>query len=97
MSLVYLVSDYSATGEGRTVSVMITPIYSKEGEARKIYIKDTFEGQFGDWFGLGVEELSKHEFEERYLWIMPEFVYTLISEDQPPGFHWFSQVHFNFS
>lgn len=97
MNMAYLVSDYYATGEGRTISIMITPT-SREGEDRDRYLKDTFEGQFGEWFANGLEEFSKHDFESRYANFLPEIVYDILAADYPPAYiHWFGQIHYNFS
>lgn len=104
MNLIYLVCDYSATGEGRTVSVLVTQAYPfedspyvKDGLDREARLRKRFTSVFDEFWTIGMEELTKNEFEERYAWTMPEAVYNLINDDHPPGFGWYTQIHFNFS
>ena len=94
MNLTYLVSDYSATGEGRTVCVLLVPTYQVPTEEDK---RNRFLKTFDDYWTIGMEELDKHTFEEKYLWTMPEPVFSMINVDKPPGFMWSTQIHFNFS
>jgi hypothetical protein len=100
----YLVCDYSATGEGRTVSVLVQRDYvyersyvDGENKTREERMRAAFASTFGDFWAIGVEELTQKDFEEQYIWTMPEMVYDLITEDDPPGFAWHTQIHFNFS
>ena len=97
LSLTYLVSDYGATGEGRTVSVMVFRPRIPYGTTREQYFQAEFTNVFDTWWTIGMKEVSREEFEADYAWMMPEQVYNMINQENPPGLHWHSQFHYNFS
>lgn len=61
----YLVSDYYATGEGRTVCILITPAVPADKEFLEL---------FGDWYIRCAENLPKDVFFEKYGRYLPSFV-----------------------
>lgn len=100
----YLVSDYSATGEGRTVSVLVThsyifddAVYKDDGLTPPLRKVRLFSETFDAFWAQGMQELTQQEFESRYMWAMPEMVHRIIHDDNPPGFSWSTQIHMNFS
>jgi hypothetical protein len=118
---VYMVSDYSATGEGRTVMILITrarprydltdyevePSFTEQGYDPGIE-KTTpeeralreFSQEFGGYIAMGAETLDRNEFFHRFGNHVPEYLYKMTdpdSENFPPGFHYKSEIHFNFS
>lgn len=117
----YVVSDYSATGEGRTVMILITralprydladyevePSFTEQGYDPGIE-KTTpeeralreFSQEFGGYIAMGAEVLDRNEFFHRFGNHVPEYLYNMTdpgSDDSPPGFHYKSEIHFNFS
>lgn len=97
MDLAYLVSDYSATGEGRTVSALIFRPRPRFGQTREQHLEEQFNSVFDPWWTTGMRELTQYEFEEAYAWLMPKMVYDMITQEKPHGLHWHCQFHFNFS
>lgn len=97
MNLVYLVSDYSATGEGRTVSVMVFRPRIPYGMTREKYFEREFTRVFDEWWAMGAKEFTKEQFEAEYAWMMPELIYDMINGENPPNLYWHTQYHFNFS
>lgn len=115
--LLYLVSDYSATGEGRTISILITYAFPlshdygtqpswDNGTYHEGTLKNTaeeranreFTEKFGEWFAIGAEVMDRYEFFHRYGSYVPEYVYKMTDPNSGgPYFHYFSQVHFNYS
>lgn len=121
---VYVVSDYSATGEGRTVMIMITRARARRDEKYNDYEvepsfgenykyipgveKNTpnfralreFAEEFDGYFAMGAEVLDRNEFFHRFGNHVPEYMYKMTDPDgepRPGGFHYKSQIHFNFS
>lgn len=115
----YVVSDYTATGEGRTVMILITrarprrgdyqiePSFTEQGynpgvekNTPQIRALREFAEQFDKFYARGAEVLDRNEFFHRFGNHVPEYLYKMTdpnSEDSPPGFHYKSQIHFNFS
>lgn len=98
-------SEYFATGEGMTVSVLVTPAWPSATDyirphdyndrrthntAEERAIEECKE-QFG-YFGLGAQ-IVDYEKISRYL---PEFIKKFI-EDQKGHVHYYSQFHLNLS
>lgn len=122
MNMHFIVSDYAATGEGRTISILITYLHPKEEDYE---IKPFFEDQrdengrivfnpgvlktktedillrafaetFDGWLAMGAEILEKEEFIQRFGRMVPEIVIKFVNE--PMGnFHYYTQIHYNFS
>ncbi len=101
----YLICDYSATGEGRTVCVMIAHSYvfdtlsiGPPEKTQQDCMKEAFARRFGEYLTIGMREVTKNEFEERYGWTIPETVYRMITEKPyPPGFQWSTEIYYNLS
>jgi hypothetical protein len=67
------------------------------GVTREKALQTQFETVFDPWWARGMEEVSKERFEADYAWLMPEVIYDMINQENPPGLHWHTQFHFNFS
>lgn len=105
MNLYYVMSEYFATGEGMTISILITPAipraddYVKPHDYNDLKTHNTPEERaineckekFG-YFGLGAQ-IVEYQKIERYL---PEFVKNFI-KDNNGSIHYHSQFHFNLS
>lgn len=91
----YLISDYSASGEGRTVCIMVLTI--PHGVERTAYINSEFTEKFDDFYSIGMEEISLSELEIRYVHLIPKMVYDLLHDEMGCNLHWHAQIHYNFS
>lgn len=80
----YLVSDYFATGEGRTIMLMIT--YQED-------FKVEFTERFNEYFAIGMEELDKKTFFKRY----KDFIPKKVKHFEHPWFEWHASFYFNLS
>jgi len=89
----FLVCDYYATGEGRTVCLLITRAYPraddyeermggvlKKGRTLKVIAAREFVEEFGGWLARGAENLSRDEFLKRYGHHLPDYVKNNILE-----------------
>ena len=88
----YLAIDYCATGEGRTIYLLIARSYTDPERVMKEKV--------GDYFGIGIENLTREIFFERYGHLVPEVVKQMSDKDsnaQPFNFHFFQEFHFNYS
>ena len=120
---VYVVSDYSATGEGRTVMVLITRARARRDEQHNDYEVEPgftedgynpgveantpefralreFSEEFGGYMAMGAEVLDRNEFFHRFGNHVPEYIYKMTDIDgeyTPGGFHYKSEIHYNFS
>jgi len=59
-----------------------------------------FSQEFGGYIAMGAETLDRNEFFHRFGNHVPEYLYKMTdpdSENFPPGFHYKSEIHFNFS
>lgn len=109
----FIVSDYYATGEGRTVSLLITRAYPhtddyedvmtgklKQGHTAKVRAAREFKELFGGWFLQGAENLPREEFIKKYSHHLPVYMTKLLEaegEDRPGNLNFFTQIHLNFS
>lgn len=107
----FIVCDYYATGEGRTVCVLITRAYPraddyeermggvlKRGHTPKVIAAREFVEDFGEWMAMGAENLPREEFLTRYEHHLPVYLKKLLEdEDQPGNLHFSQRVHLNFS
>ena len=120
---VYVVSDYSATGEGRSVMVLITRARARRDEEYNDYEVEPsftdggynpgvesntpafralreFSKEFGGYMARGAEVLDRNEFFHRFGNHVPEYIYKMTDidgEHTPGGFHYKSEIHYNFS
>jgi hypothetical protein len=105
----YLVSDYFATGEGRTVMILITRTHPhiddydagnklKSGVSPKTIAAREFIERFGGYYAQGAENLTKEKFIERYWHHLPVHVSNLLTDQDQPGNLNFSQsLHLNYA
>ena len=103
--LKFVVVDYYATGEGRTVSVLVTRAYGtvedrEKGKTRDQLALEEMKSHIGGWFVRAAEILPEEEFLERYGHHLPEYMKKLIetSKTEPIGnLNYFSSLHLNLS
>jgi hypothetical protein len=109
----YLACDYYATGEGRTVSLLITRAYPrtddyedvmmsnlKPGHTAKVRAAREFSEKFGGWYLHGAENLSRDEFLRKYGNHLPEYLPKMLAaegDDRPGNLNFSTQIHMNFS
>jgi len=108
----YLACDYFATGEGRTISLLITRAYPRAddyetGETKpevknsaKFRAAREFSEKFGGWYLQGAENLPREEFLQRFGNHLPEYMTKLLNaegEDRPGNLNFSTQIHMNFS
>ena len=70
----YLVSDYYATGEGRTVCILVMNALPREGMSSKLVAAKEFLEVFGDFYIRCAENLCKDDFFKRYGRYLPTYV-----------------------
>lgn len=85
----YIICDYYATGEGRSLFLMICPNTISDPMKQ-------FASVFGDWFAIGAEEVTKEKFNEKYSHLAPEFVMKMINGDKG-HYSYYSAFHYNLS
>lgn len=106
----FLACDYYATGEGRTICLLITRAYPRSDDYEtgetKPEVKNTaklraareFIEAFGGWMAQGAENLPREEFLKKYGHYLPEYIKNmLVSDDQPGNLNFKQEFHFNFS
>ena len=109
----FLVCDYYATGEGRTVSLLITRAYPhtddyedvkmmppKVKNSAKVRAAREFAERFGGWYLHGAENLPREEFLSRFGHHLPQYLINALSaegEDCPGNLNFSQQLHLNFS
>lgn len=87
----YLVSDYYATGEGRTVCILITPAPATEHSSKLVAAKEFLE-LFGNWYIKCAENLPKDDFFKRYGHYLPSFVLPI----GDAHVHYSMKLHINY-
>jgi len=109
----FMACDYYATGEGRTVSLLITRAYPhtddyedvmtgnlKPGHTAKVRAAREFRDAFGGWYLQGAENLSREEFLRRFGNHLPPYTEKILNPepgDGPGNFNLKLQIHMNFS
>lgn len=105
----FLAADYYATGEGRTVSVLITRAYPRASDYEDTFggkLKKTpkeiaereFVEEFGSYIAQGAEHLSRKDFYHKYGKYLPALVMKVLEhEEQPGNLHFVQSFHMNFS
>jgi hypothetical protein len=105
---IYMIADYCATGEGHTVSLMVTQAnargddYPPDGPDRykpvntKAYraVRE-FHKEFGTWQLYGLRFLSKEAFYSECAYYIPPVMMKLSNAKCYKHFH--TEVHYNFS
>src|SRR6056297_3222304 len=95
----FLACDYFATGEGRTISLLITRAYPRTDDyedvkvmppqiknSAKVRAAREFGEKFGGWYLQGAENLPREEFLQRFGNHLPEYMSKLLNaegEDRP--------------
>lgn len=102
----FLVSDYYATGEGRSVSLLITRAYPQSTDyddfdqiinTAKFRAAREFIEQFGWYLAQGAENLPRSEFLTRYGKYMSPMIQDILnSAEQPGNFNFCQSLHLNF-
>jgi hypothetical protein len=105
----YIATDYYATGEGRTICLLITRAYPrasdyydgrlkpewKDGEKRA---RRDFTERFGGWMSRVAEVMDQDEFVSRFDAYLPLVLKNVLkSDDRPGNLHWSQEFHMNFS
>jgi hypothetical protein len=107
----FLACDYYATGEGRTLCLLITRAYPrtddydenfeiKEGHTAKVRAAREFVNEFGGWYAQGAENLSREEFLQRFGNHLPPYTEKILNPEPgmgPGNFNLKLQIHMNYS
>lgn len=107
----FLVCDYYATGEGRTVMLLITRAYPraedrdenyelKVGYTSKVIAAREFADQFGKWYLQSAENLPREEFVKKHGHHLPEYVHKILNaegNERPGNFSFKLSIHFNYA
>ena len=107
----FLACDYFATGEGRTVCLLITRAYPRTddyetGETKRCKNSAKFRAarefieEFGGWYAQGAENLSREEFLRRFGNHLPTYTEKILNPEPgegPGNFNIKLQIHMNFS
>jgi hypothetical protein len=104
----FLVSDYCATGEGRTIRILCTQANLSEKEdfgnepydytprtSKEYRAVREFHKYFGTWSLYGVDFLSREDFFEKYANFLPPALINLKDKQCFLAYH--GELHFNFS
>ena len=104
----FLVSDYCATGEGRTIRILCTQANLSEKEdfgnepydytprtSKEYRAVREFHKYFGTWSLYGVEFLSREDLFEKYANFLPPALVNLKDKQCFLAYH--GELHFNFS
>jgi len=103
---IYMIADYFATGEGHTVSLMVTQAlphgddYPSDGSYKAVNTKAyravrEFHKEFGTWQLYGLRFLSKEAFYSECAYYIPPVMMKLSNAKCYKNFH--TEVHYNFS
>lgn len=89
----YIVSEYSATGEGRTVCILVTKAYPREGMSSKLVAAKEFLEAFGDI--TYAENLCKDDFLKKYSRYLSPFLEKVLDSDAG-NVYYTMKLHLNF-
>jgi hypothetical protein len=103
---IYMIADYFATGEGHTVSLMVTQAlprgddYPSDGSYKTVNTKAyravrEFHKEFGTWQLYGLRFLSKEAFYAECAYYIPPVMMKLSNAKCYKRFY--TEVHYNFS
>ena len=103
---IYMIADYFATGEGHTVSLMVTQAlprgddYPSDGSYKTVNTKAyravrEFHKEFGTWQLYGLRFLSKEAFYSECAYYIPPVMMKMSNAKCYKHFH--TEVHYNFS
>ena len=88
---VYYVSDYSATGEGRTIYLFIERNYDRER------ILEGIKKDVGAFYFCGIEEFSEERFLNDYSNLLSDNIKRMIEKKDVPSMSFSQMYHFNYS
>ena len=88
---VYYVSDYSATGEGRTIHLFIERNYDRER------ILEGIKKDVGAFYFCGIEEFSEERFLNDYSNLLSDNIKRMIEKKDVPSMSFSQMYHFNYS
>ena len=88
---VYYVSDYSATGEGRTIHLFIERNYDRER------ILEDIKKDVGSFYFCGIEEFSEERFLNDYSNLLSDNIKRMIEKKDVPSMSFSQMYHFNYS
>ena len=101
----YMIADYSATGEGHTVCLMVTQANAygddygedkyKPSNTKSYRAVRQFHQQFGSWYLQGIRFLPREEFYMTCAYYIPPVLMKLANAKCYKEFH--TKVHYNFS
>ena len=92
----YFAIDYVATGEGRSIFLMICRNYSPIDDRDREFEK--FAKFVGDDYYLQCfEELTEREFLDKYTRFIPHMIAGMLQKKDQPFFTWKTHLHFNYS
>jgi hypothetical protein len=87
-----VICDYSATGEGRTISIWMG-IAENESHAKQLFSEAVYDGH---WFSHGVSIIEGFQYDdENVKMFMTPVIKNVLETDCMK--HFSSQLHFNFS
>ncbi len=104
-----IVSDYGATGEGRTVCILITRAYpmtsdyNEKGELKnnaKFRAIREFTEVFDSFWVNFAENITTEQLLENYKVFLPDMVIKVLTAGEtsiPGNFHYTQQLHVNYS
>jgi len=105
--MIYMVSDYYGTGDGRTLCVCATQAvpcceedFTEEDKYSAVTTQEyravrEFHKHFGTWNLYGIEFVSKEDFFGTYAHLLPPALVNLKDKDCYLNYH--AKLHFNFS
>ena len=88
---VYYVSDYSATGEGRTIHLFIERNYDRER------ILENIKKEMPEYYFRGIEEFSEERFLNDYTNLLSDNIKRMIEKKDVPSMSFSQKYHFNYS
>ena len=88
---VYYVSDYSATGEGRTIYLFIERNYDRER------ILENIKKEMSEYYFRGIEEYSEERFLTGYSNLLSDNIKIMIEKKDVPFMSFSQKYHFNYS
>ena len=109
----FLACDYYATGEGRTIMLLITRAYPRTDDYEDVKVMPPkvknsakfraareFAEEFGGYFLQGAENLPREEFLTKFGHHLPVQVHAILDkegDERPGNFNYKAQMHMNFS
>ena len=100
----FLACDYYATGEGRTVCLLITRAYPTVDDhpdnTPAVRAALEFASEFDSFYLQGAENLTREEFLKRFGHHLPDYVHNILNAgvgEIPGNFNFKQTLHLNFS